>query len=172
MSACACRVNIYARTREQISAVPHAYTLSNPVSTHWGWVAHICVSILTIIWFRWWPAAWLASSHYPSQCWNIIIIRTSEANSVKSSAKFVHFRSRKCICNCRLGKVVQIVSASMGWVTMISDIREYAHPIYNTRDFVLSALCSHTGCFCLKGVVYEFCKYILDIWIRTKNTKA
>ena len=36
-------------------------------------VMHICISKLGHRWFRKWLVAWLASSHYLNQCWNIFI---------------------------------------------------------------------------------------------------
>ena len=158
MSAFACRVNAYARTRELISAGAHAYTPSNPVLTHWGWVAHICVSKLTII----------GPDNGLSPGWHQAIIRANAGifllfepqrqiqwNLQRNSYIFIQENVFEIVVWKSSG---QFVSTSMGWVKIISDIHEYAHPINNTRDCVLSALCIHTGCFCLKGVVYEFCK--------------
>ena len=40
--------------------------------THWGPVAHICISKLGHHWFRKQLVAWLAPSHYLNQCWYIV----------------------------------------------------------------------------------------------------
>ena len=54
-----------------IDLVQHWFTRVNEL-THWGWVTHICVSTTCQHCFRWWPAAWLAPSHYLNQYWNVV----------------------------------------------------------------------------------------------------
>ena len=64
-------------------------TLTNDISIfgwiHWSWVIHMCVSEFRIThhWFRWWLVAWLVSSHYQNQCWNIVTCHSNLRNKLQ-----------------------------------------------------------------------------------------
>ena len=107
--------------------------------THWGWVTHICIGILTSNG----SDNGLLPGPRQAIIWTnagIVLIEPLETNSVKFYSEFKHFHSRKCIWKCHLENGVhfsrpQCVNTTKAWIKWLT-----FRNLHIQVDFVLTIL--------------------------------
>ena len=125
-----------------------------PLLTHLPLVPHICVRQYGKHWFRLWPVAYLAPSHYLHQWWvivNWILRNTLQWNFNQNTKLIIHenaFENIVCEVAAILSRGRWVYRDWSAWRFIINVLLEFATPSIAHLDiwYLSCLLLSHTPC--------------------------